>query len=825
MRVRTWLMLVVAICSCAAYGAVPASERAALTALFDATNGNAWNKKTQWKAGPGTECNWFGVYCDSGDNHVTQINLYGNNLVGTLPSLSGLPALTDFNVAHNQLTGPIPSLAGLPALYRFDASYNQLSGSLPSLQGLPVIDAFIVTSNQLTGSIPSLAGLTSITAYMVGGNQLTGSFPNVTGLGLIVTLAVDGNQLTGALPPLNHTGVQYLFAAMNHLTGPVPPPPPNLVANQSTLCGNVLTTSGVAAIDAAWSAAAGNWQACQAPTCTIAASPATIPAGQSSVLTASCVPAATNYSWSANASLGSVASGTVSPTATTTYTMTASNAYGPGGTASATVTVTSGLGAPVCNLVPSPPTVAAGQSVTLTAICNPAATQYHWSHVCGTTSTATCVLTPSGTTTYSVFGVNAQGKGSSVSSLVTLGAPAFPLTVSSSVTPASANATALFQPRPQDVGSSASVYVFAHAPSNLVSHHAGKRDDGGHAAGNPAADAIVCVLAQVNSSGQLVSTSASTMQAYVTGVLGSQAQAVQVLNNVPTPNVAGAAVFVGYGTSAASMLSSGTFQTAVSVPGGVQCTASLATAPAPTLPGPLTGLWWGGPNESGWGIHLTQRGSDVFGAWYTYDAAGNPKWYVASNCLGATGASGTCGGAVYEVNGPAFFGVDFKPLTSSEVSSPGSLSLTFSNADNATMTFQVGAVTRTVPIMREVFDVAATDPPAVDYTDLWWNPTEPGWGMAISHQFGNIFLAWYVYDRGGKPMWYVASNCAMSGSSCSGTLYRTTGPPFGPTFDHTRVNAVAVGSALVSFVDANNAVLSYTVDGVTATKAITRELF
>ncbi|MCP6769076.1 hypothetical protein NL529_29945, partial [Klebsiella pneumoniae] len=86
------------------------------------------------------------------------------------------------------------------------------------------------------------------------------------------------------------------------------------------------------------------------------------------------------------------------------------------------------------------------------------------------------------------------------------------------------------------------------------------------------------------------------------------------------------------------------------------------------------------------------------------------------------------------------------------------------------------------------------------------------------HQSGNIFLAWYVYDASGQATWYVASNCVVSGSSCSGTLYRTTGPPFGPTFNPTQVQVSTAGNVIVSFIDANNAVLSYTVNGVTATK-------
>jgi hypothetical protein len=65
----------------------------------------------------------------------------------------------------------------------------------------------------------------------------------------------------------------------------------------------------------------------------------------------------------------------------------------------------------------------------------------------------------------------------------------------------------------------------------------------------------------------------------------------------------------------------------------------------------------------------------------------------------------------------------------------------------------------------------------------------------------------------------------VSGNSCAGTLYRTTGPPFGPTFDPNAVHAISVGTVSLSFTDANNATLSYTVDGVSGTKSITRQTF
>jgi hypothetical protein len=44
--------------------------------------------------------------------------------------------------------------------------------------------------------------------------------------------------------------------------------------------------------------------------------------------------------------------------------------------------------------------------------------------------------------------------------------------------------------------------------------------------------------------------------------------------------------------------------------------------------GNYTDLWWGGTSQNGWGISLTQQGSDFFAVWYTYDAQGRASWMV-----------------------------------------------------------------------------------------------------------------------------------------------------------------------------------------------------
>ena len=413
---------------------------------------------------------------------------------------------------------------------------------------------------------------------------------------------------------------------------------------------------------------------------------------------------------------------------------------------------------------------------------------------------------PGGTTGTGAIAFNNGGAPWSFTA-TSLPAPPFPMTVNSSVTPTLANAAAQIQPAAQDLGATASVFVFAHSPASRL---AKALKDG----------ADPCVLAQLNPNGQLVPVSASTMQPYTTGILTAQGQTVTVLNNVPTPGIAGATFYVGYGTSATAMLNRGNYQGVVTISGPTQCTATISAAAAPNSPGALTGLWWNAA-ESGWGIHFTQRGNNVFAAWYTYDAAGKPKWYVAT-CAGISGTAGTCTGTLYQVAGPGYFGIVFNPGLVT-ASSAGTLEVAFSSADTASMRYTVAGQTRTVALTRQPL-ATGTTPPAVDYSDLWWNPTESGWGMAMSQQYGITFLAWYIYDATGNPTWLVAS-CVMNGSSCTGTLYGTTGPSFGATFNSSLVRSSVAGTITVNFIDANHALVSYTASGVTSTEIITRQIF
>ncbi len=63
-----------------------------------------------------------------------------------------------------------------------------------------------------------------------------------------------------------------------------------------------------------------------------------------------------------------------------------------------------------------------------------------------------------------------------------------------------------------------------------------------------------------------------------------------------------------------------------------------------------------------------------------------------------------------------------------------------------------------------------------------------------------------------------------SSASFSGTLYRTTGPAF-DAVPWTPIASTPVGTMSFSFTDGNDGTLTYSVDGVTVTKAIQRETF
>jgi len=111
--------------------------------------------------------------------------------------------------------------------------------------------------------------------------------------------------------------------------------------------------------------------------------------------------------------------------------------------------------------------------------------------------------------------------------------------------------------------------------------------------------------------------------------------------------------------------------------------------------------------------------------------------------------------------------------------------------------------------------------------DLWWNPAESGWGINLAHQGNKVFATLFTYGADGKARWFVMSDgnrSATNGALFSGTLFQTQGPAFN-TVPWTAVTPTPVGTMSLAFTHGNQATLTYTVNGVSVTKQIQRQVF
>jgi len=115
-----------------------------------------------------------------------------------------------------------------------------------------------------------------------------------------------------------------------------------------------------------------------------------------------------------------------------------------------------------------------------------------------------------------------------------------------------------------------------------------------------------------------------------------------------------------------------------------------------------------------------------------------------------------------------------------------------------------------------------------DESDLWWDPTESGWGIQIVQQNNTIFATMFVYGPDGQPTWYSATLLYQGTNTFtwSGALYKTTGPWFGTApFDPAAVTRTPVGTmTFASVTDLRMGTLTYTVAGVQIVKQIQRQL-
>ena len=204
-----------------------AGDRAALVALYNATDGENWANNTNWLT-DAPLYQWYGVSADP-NGRVIHLYLDCNRLSGEIPEeLDNLTSLGALFLSHNRLSGEIPEeLGSLTNLHTLELNGNQLTGQIPSeLASLSYLQILELNGNRLTGPIPvELGNLTNLIKLSLSNNQLSDKIPPELGNLINLTeLSLSNNQLSSKIPAElgNLPNLWSVYLSNNQLTGCVP---------------------------------------------------------------------------------------------------------------------------------------------------------------------------------------------------------------------------------------------------------------------------------------------------------------------------------------------------------------------------------------------------------------------------------------------------------------------------------------------------------------------------------------------------------------------------------------------------------------------------
>ncbi|MEZ5466456.1 MAG: hypothetical protein R3F18_02155 [Lysobacterales bacterium] len=239
------------------------------------------------------------------------------------------------------------------------------------------------------------------------------------------------------------------------------------------------------------------------------------------------------------------------------------------------------------------------------------------------------------------------------------------------------------------------------------------------------------------------------------------------------------------------------------------------------------------PDNAGYGVAVTHQDNTVVAIWYTYNPDGRPTWYTAAT---TRQADGSYRGNYLLNTGTPLAQINGSPASTSNMPL-GEVDLVFGANGQLDFGFTpTGAANQRralqpLPLSASPLVCNFTSEPrtnATNFTDLWWNPNESGWGLSILNQGNLIFLAWYTYADDGQPQWLTSVLTRQADGSYSGRLNRTaSGTPYttAPMGNVTPFPVPEVGDVTLSFSNGETGTLGYVVDGVTQSKAIQRLVF
>ena len=226
-------------------------------------------------------------------------------------------------------------------------------------------------------------------------------------------------------------------------------------------------------------------------------------------------------------------------------------------------------------------------------------------------------------------------------------------------------------------------------------------------------------------------------------------------------------------------------------------------------------IWWN-PAQSGWGFAIAQSNAKLFEVLYTYDAAGQPTWFAATDATWTTGFGSTSVGNLYAPTSSPYYAYDAARFNAG--APPTNLSVAFADPQRAQLTTSVldGGVARS--LQRYVF--ADRSAVARGVGGMWWGgPAQNGWGLSIFEQGNALFVAWFTYDAAGKPLWFSMSEGNWTGNTWSGPVFKSIRGAAG------QVATTSVGTFSIAFTGTGTGSFHFDVEGHQGTVAVQRFLF
>lgn len=258
--------------------------------------------------------------------------------------------------------------------------------------------------------------------------------------------------------------------------------------------------------------------------------------------------------------------------------------------------------------------------------------------------------------------------------------------------------------------------------------------------------------------------------------------------------------------------------------------------------------WWN-REQSGWGLFTSVFDDATTAFWYTFDENGKPTWFIFNDLI--KGQDGYYTGTLTKHRGVAY-NSDVTPGRGVAVEEFAEAKVAYSVGPfdgrqvQNTLDFavQTRASEQVISHKRvEVFelgtrrihcrqDASLSRISAANYTDIYWNPDNAGWGLQLLHFESQLVGVWYTYDESGAATFFTMVLRSEDGKSFAGDFYSNpSGVPFTQVSSSiwgsvpssaVSSSSIRVGEVQIAMSNGQEGIFSFFADGKGSAQRITR---